>query len=306
MPRCAHAHACAQETLDGRLDSLKGGLQALTGHGAGVSFSNGATYVSDGQCTVVIAGEPHTETLQEADDGLNEKQARGLRAARLGAAATVPVPVRPPAQRLWKALSDPFLRCSAAHFRLISLSAAHTNFPSPAQRVAWALLGAYAAVADAPFEEMQSSLLKGLSAVTGSFALVMHDRVRHRVVAARDKSGGVDLLWGLSADAALIFSTTSASAIGQAVNPQMFPAGCCFVSDVDANAYNTFVKLACPGSLTSFARAAGKGPIPRANSSSGGMCRIMSGTDLAQITSKMGRVPSFTDLAPAAMRGAAR
>ena len=236
-------------------------MQALTGHGAGVSFSNGATYVSDGQCTVVIAGEPHTETLQEADDGLNEKQARGLRAARLGAAATVPVPARPPAQRLWKALSDPFLRCSAAHFRLISLSAAHTNFPSPAQRVAWALLGAYAAVADAPFEEMQSSLLKGLSAVTGSFALVMHDRVRHRVVAARDKSGGVDLLWGLSANAALIFSTTSASAIGQAVNPQMFPAGCCFVSDVDANAYNTFVKLACPGSLTSFARG-GQGPHP--------------------------------------------
>ena len=156
---------------------------------------------------------------------------------------------------------------------------------------------------------MQLALLKGLAAVTGSFALVMHDRVRHRVVAARDKSGNQELMWGLTADAALVFSTTTASAIEQAVNPQAFPAGCVFVSDVDANAYNVFVKGAVPGALTSFARAAGKGPLQRANSSSGGFCRVLSGTDLAQISSKMGamgRTGSFTDLAPAAMRGAAR
>ena len=169
--------------------------------------------------------------------------------------------------------------------------------------MAWALLGAYAAVADADAETLNAALLKGLSGVSGSFALVMHDRTRHRVVAARDKSGGQQLLWGMTADAALVFSTTTESAIDQVVNPQAFPAGCCFVSDVDANAYNVFVKGACPGALTSFGRAKA---IPRASSSSGGFCRAMSGTDLAQISSKMGRTPSFTDLAPAAMRGAAR
>ena len=119
-----------------------------------------------------------------------------------------------------------------------------SDAPPRAQRVAWALLGAYAAVADASFEEMQATLLKGLGAVTGTFALVMHDRVRHRVVAARDKSGGQQLLWGVTADAALIFSTSTESAIDQALNPQAFPAGCCFVSDVDGNAYNVFVKNA--------------------------------------------------------------
>lgn len=268
FPFCA-----AQESLEGRLDACKGAsfqaraastsrlarlasasLQALTpalaqvetGHGGGVAFSKGATYVSDGLCSVVVVGEPHTDVLHEADDGLSDKQ-----------------------------------------------------------RVAWALLAAYASVADASFEELQQALLKGLSALTGSFALVMHDRTRHRVVAARDKAGAEQLLWGATADAALVFSTTTDSAIDQATNPQAFPPGCCFVSDVDADAYDVLVKGACPGALTSFARAPGKGPV-RASSSSGGMCRIMSGTDLAQITSKMGRVPSFTDLAPASMRGAAR
>jgi hypothetical protein len=144
----------------------------------------------------------------------------------------------------------------------------------------------------------------------------------------------------MTADASLVFSSTSESAIDQAVNPQAFPPGCLFVSDVETSAWAVFVRGATPGALTSFARAPGKGPIPRASrcvlrltgmhawmracgiltrrhmcflvsfpvffhSSSGGLCRIASGTDLNLITSML-RVPSFNDLAPAGMRGAAR
>ena len=107
----------------------------------------------------------------------------------------------------------------------------------------------------------------------------------------------------MTPDAALMFASTSDSALVQAENPQAFPPGALFISDVQCSAYNIFVRGAVPGALTSFARAKA---IPRASSSSGGFCRIMSGTDLSQISSKMGRTPSFTDLAPAAMRGAAR
>ena len=142
----------------------------------------------------------------------------------------------------------------------------------------------------------------------------------------------------MTPDAALVFSSTTDSAISQTINPQArsaragaraaagrrvrqisayrnvpgaslqaFPAGCLFISEVDSQPYHVFVRGAVPGALTSFARAAGRGAIPRAGSSSGGLCRVASGTDLALITSRMGRVPSFNDLAPGAMmRGAAR
>jgi hypothetical protein len=142
----------------------------------------------------------------------------------------------------------------------------------------------------------------------------------------------------MTADASLVFSSTSESAIDQAVNPQAFPPGCLFISDVETRAFAVFVRGATPGALTSFARAPGKGPIPRASrclhapcmldgwmdgcmradgcdtalacsllthSSSAGLCRSASGTDLTLITSML-RSPSFNDLAPAGMRGAAR
>ena len=51
--------------------------QVETGHGAGISFSdNACTFVSDGACSVIVAGTPHADVLDEADDGLSEKQAR--------------------------------------------------------------------------------------------------------------------------------------------------------------------------------------------------------------------------------------
>jgi hypothetical protein len=69
----------------------------------------------------------------------------------------------------------------------------------------------------------------------------------------------------MTADASLMFSSTSDSAISQVENPHAFPAGCLFISDIDGNAYNVFVRGALPGALTSFARAGGKPPMPRAN-----------------------------------------
>lgn len=173
------------------------------------------------------------------------------------------------------------------------------------ERVAWQLLDAYTSCADASFESLQATLTAGLAALSGGFAFVLHDRTRHRVVAARDRAGAQTLLWGMTADASLVFSSTSESAIDQAVNPQAFPPGCLFISDVETRAFAVFVRGATPGALTSFARAPGKGPIPRASSSSNGLCRIASGTDLTLITSML-RSPSFNDLAPAGMRGAAR
>ena len=66
----------------------------------------------------------------------------------------------------------------------------------PPQRVAWQLLDAYTSCADASFESLQATLTAGLAALSGGFAFVLHDRMRHRVVAARDRAGAQTLLWG--------------------------------------------------------------------------------------------------------------
>jgi hypothetical protein len=76
-----------------------------------------------------------------------------------------------------------------------SLTRACRARPAP-QRVAWQLLGAYAACADLSFEAMQAALTAGLAQLTGAFAFVLVDRLRHRVVAARDRAGAQTLLWG--------------------------------------------------------------------------------------------------------------
>ena len=83
-----------------------------------------------------------------------------------------------------------------------------------AKRMAWLLLDTYAACADAA--DMEQQLMAGLAVLTGGFAFVLHDRSRHRVVAARDRAGQQPLLWGMTADAALVFSSSTASAIDQA------------------------------------------------------------------------------------------
>ncbi len=69
----------------------------------------------------------------------------------------------------------------------------------------------------------------------------------------------------MTADASLMFSSASESAIDQVVNPSAFPAGCLFVSDVETNAYSVFIRGAVPGALVSFARTPGKAAMPRAS-----------------------------------------
>ena len=157
-----------------------------------------------------------------------------------------------------------------------------------AKRMAWLLLDTYAACADAA--DMEQQLMAGLAVLTGGFAFVLHDRSRHRVVAARDRAGQQPLLWGMTADAALVFSSSTASAIDQAVNPAAFPPGCLFVSDCDARAYAVFVRGATPGSLKQFARGAGQGPMHR-------------NSRCARSTNALVRMPAMhTDAAPVALQ----
>ena len=43
---------------------------------------------------------------------------------------------------------------------------------------------------------LKSELVAGLSSLSGQWAFVLHDRKRHRVVAAASKDGSVGLQWG--------------------------------------------------------------------------------------------------------------
>ena len=149
-------------------------VQLQTGAASGLAFAvSEATAVSDGSCSLVLMGD--LSAPGEDDLGLTFKEVRA--AAR---AATVPA--------------------CCAHGSLRCVSTRTDAFSRPAtQRVAWQLLDAYTACADASFESMQAQLsagLAGLGAPGASFAFVLHDRSRHRVVAARDRSGAQTLLWG--------------------------------------------------------------------------------------------------------------
>lgn len=66
------------------------------------------------------------------------------------------------------------------------------------QRTAFELLNFYAKFANLGEELLEEALCSGLSVLNGasSSAFVLHDRTRHRVVAARIGSDGTDLFWG--------------------------------------------------------------------------------------------------------------
>jgi len=174
--------------------------------------------------------------------------------------------------------------------------------PDARERVAWELLQFYqdAARTCADVDDLVGALRAGLGAMhlKGSYAFVMLDRAAHRVVAARDATGAVDLMWGLAQDGSLQFATTLDSAIDQC-RFVPFPKGAVFVSMVE-DAYGVFVEGRCPGRLLSFAR---RTPAKPPKPSAAAMCRIMSGTDLAMITTSSGwmiRTPSMGDLVNAA------
>jgi hypothetical protein len=164
---------------------------------------------------------------------------------------------------------------------------------------AWSLLEHYTTIADMETNKLASSLQQSLGAHRtdgASFVFLLHDRHRHRVIAARN--GDSELSWGMAADGSLLFSTTSDSAIDQCESVMSFPEGCVFVSDVP-DQFAVFVGGACPGRLLSFVlrpAAAAAAPVPAHQQT---MCRIMSGTDLSMITTSKGpmmRTPSMADI----------
>ena len=65
-----------------------------------------------------------------------------------------------------------------------------------AQRSAWSILGYYYEHAEHDLDVLKSELVAGLSSLSGQWAFVLHDRKRHRVVAAASKDGSVGLQWG--------------------------------------------------------------------------------------------------------------
>uniref|UniRef100_A0A7S0WRI6 DUF3700 domain-containing protein n=1 Tax=Chlamydomonas leiostraca TaxID=1034604 RepID=A0A7S0WRI6_9CHLO len=110
-------------------------------------------------------------------------------------------------------------------------------------------------------EEVMSKALECLAAIQGSFAFVIYDSVRHRVLAARDRDGTIPLYWGATEIGQLMFGT----AIGDlaACNPTAvaFPAGCLFTSEQALAAYNpgergwVIAGDEVPGDLLSFVAA---------------------------------------------------
>lgn len=178
--------------------------------------------------------------------------------------------------------------------------------------LAWELMEFYRLNCDLLYDDLVDQLQEALQDVAGVYSFVLFDRLRHRVVAARDSSGyGGELYWGLARDGSLMFSSTMDSAmveVAELDGVQSFPAGAVFVSLV-ADAYAVFVQQRCPGRLVSFqspyAWAPAMGDVGSA------MCRIISGTDLTKITTSRGymqRTPSMADIvndAASMMRGTA-
>lgn len=197
----------------------------------------------------------------------------------------------------------------AVHVGDVNVDSDRNDVQDAREKIAWELLEFYSFNADLHDEELEDALCAGLSVLRGSCCFVLHDRKRHRVVAART-GDGVDLFWGMTPDASLLFSTTMDSAIDQC-QFQVFPSDCLFVSTV-ADAYSVFVQNRCPGRLVPFAHSAS--PLPRGDRAQAAignvnMCRIASGTDLALITSKKGymlRTPSVTEMMNASQMASAR
>ena len=146
---------------------------------------------------------------------------------------------------------------------------------------------------------LKSELQAGLTSLSGSWAFVLQDRKRHRVVAARSKDGGVPLMWGETNKNELMFGTTDDSAL-QECEASEFPAGCVFISSVADRLYDVTVKRACPGRLVSFAHAPGEAAIIKRVRSRGSLSRVVSGGDLRLIKTfaggKLASRPSFSDL----------
>ena len=174
-----------------------------------------------------------------------------------------------------------------------------SRLPLPAQRSAWSLLGYYHDHAGSDIELLKAELQSGLASLSGSWAFVLQDRQRHRVVAARSADGEVPLLWGETRKNELMFGTTEDSALAEC-EASPFPPGCVFISSVADRLYDVTVKCACPGRLVSFASGGDAVIAVRRVRSRGNLSRVTSGGDLRLIktygSGKLQSRPSFSDL----------
>jgi asparagine synthetase B (glutamine-hydrolysing) len=159
-------------------------------------------------------------------------------------------------------------------------------------------LGYYHDHASLDIDVLKSDMVAGLASLSGSWAFILQDRKRHRVVAARSLDGAVPLMWGETSKNCLLFSTTQDSAVSSDIDASPFPPGCVFVSSVADKLYDVTVKRACPGRLVSFAQPPSSGV--RRVRSRGSLSRITSGVDLDLIKTfaagKLRTTPSFSNL----------
>ena len=81
------------------------------------------------------------------------------------------------------------------------------------QRSAWSLLGYYWEHCSSDVELLKAEMQSGLASLSGSWAFVLQDRQRHRVIAARSADGAVPLMWGETRKNELMFGTTDDSAL---------------------------------------------------------------------------------------------
>jgi hypothetical protein len=173
------------------------------------------------------------------------------------------------------------------------------------ERSAWSILGFYFDHAALDLDSLKEELTAGLRSLTGTYAFVLVDRSRHRVVAAASPDGLARLAWGETPQNALLFGTTADSALSD-VEATPFPPGCLFISSVADRLYDVQVNRACPGVLRQFRGAkdvllaqAGSGALRRVFSR-GSLARNASGADLKLIKSfgagELRTTPSFSEL----------
>ncbi|KAL6762685.1 aluminum induced protein-domain-containing protein [Haematococcus lacustris] len=80
-------------------------------------------------------------------------------------------------------------------------------------------------------ESLMNQALECLSHIKGSFAFVIYDSMRHRVLAGRDRDGSQPLFWGATGDGQLVFGAEPEDLAACNPSATLFPAGCLFTSE---------------------------------------------------------------------------
>lgn len=146
-------------------------------------------------------------------------------------------------------------------------------------------------------EAVLSQALECLASLRGTFAFVIYDAVRHRVLAARDRDGICPLHWGATESGQLLFGSNLADLAATNPTATAFPSGCLFTSEHRMIAYSPGERGwqipgdDVPGELLSFVAGAddshfkGVRAIPRVTSKGmvcGAVYRVASAADVAK------------------------